>query len=223
MKEYSYKDPSGLSKLVVALLIYGAILNIAAAFSSYFEYELLSSIKEGAQVPEEIAYANDNRQATIGLSQTILFGITSIFFGKWIYRISCNAHYFSRATQRYSPGWAVGFYFIPIVNLWRPYQALRDAYEGFIDFTRDHKDNLVFPLWWFAWIVSNFLGRILFRSSMRDEEINEMIQTSLISVVSDSFDIFLDVMALLLVIMVTKACLTHQKKHTGEQVDSENV
>ena len=215
MKEYSYKDPSGLSKLVIAMLIIGALLDVAEAFSSYLEYELLVSVKEGAQVTEEMADANDNRQGVIGLSQTILFIITAIFFGKWIYRISWNAHYFSSSPQRHSPGWAVGYYFVPIVSLWRPYQALRDAYEAFIDSTRDHKDNLIFPLWWFAWIVSSFLGTMLLKSSMRAEELDELIQASLITVGSDSFNVFLDVIALFLVMMVTRACLTHQKRHSG--------
>jgi hypothetical protein len=26
-----------------------------------------------------------------------------------------------------SPGWGVGFWFIPVVNLWMPYQAIRDC------------------------------------------------------------------------------------------------
>ncbi len=223
MKEYTYKDPTGISRLVVTLLIAGAVLNAVAAFSSYLEYELVASVRDGFEVTEERVNANDNRQMIIGISQVVLFIATAIFFGRWIYRIGSNAHCFSSLRQRHSPGWAVGYYFVPVLNLWRPYQALRDAYEAFIDLARDNKYRVVFPLWWAAWLVSGFLGRITFNLSMRAEELDELMQASLVTVASDCFDVFLDVMAILLVLMVTKACLAHEKRQRSEQTHEVNL
>lgn len=223
MKNCTYKNPEILSRLVVILLVLGALLNTIAAFSSYLEYELLISIKEGAEITSLMADANDNRQGVIGLAQGILFIVTAVFFGSWIYRISSNAHSFTSSNQRHSPGWAVGYYFIPIVNLWRPYQALRDAYEAFLDLSKDNKDNIIFPLWWFAWIVSSILGRMLFKSHMRAEELDELIQSSLITIGSDSFDVFLDVIAVSLVVMVTKACVSHRERQGSDPDARANV
>ena len=142
----SYKDPSGVSKIVIALLIIGALLNAVAAISSYREYELLVSANQGALITEEMANSNDARQGLIGIAQVVLIIITAVFFLTWVYRISWNGHYFSNSTQRHSPGWAVAYFFIPIVNLWRPYQALWDAHQAFIDRTADSKGNFIFQL-----------------------------------------------------------------------------
>ena len=160
--------------------------------------------------------SNDARQGLIGIAQVVLVIITAVFFLTWVYRISWNGHYFSNSTQRHSPGWAVAYFFIPIVNLWRPYQALWDAHQAFIDRTADSKGNFIFQLWWFAWLVSCFLGRALFKTSMKAEELGELIQSSLLTVGTDSFNIFLDVMALLLVMLVTKACCTHNERYISE-------
>ena len=100
--------------------------------------------------------------------------------------------------------------------LWRPYQALRDAYESFLDLSRDGKDNVIFPLWWFAWIVSNILGRLLLQSTMEAEELDEMMHASLITVGSDSFDIFLNIIAIFMVTMVTRSCISHHNNQQGE-------
>ena len=139
-----------------------------------------------------------------------------MFFARWILRISRNAHSVAPLSQRYTPGWAIGYFFIPIVCLWRPYQALRDAYESFLDLSRDGKDNVIFPLWWFAWIVSNILGRLLLQSTMEAEELDEMMHASLITVGSDSFDIFLNIIAIFMVTMVTRSCISHHNNQQGE-------
>ena len=216
MKDYTYKKPESLSRFLVILLVLGALINTIAAFSSYLQYELLVSFREGAEITSQMADANDNRQGVIGLIQSILFVVTAVIFGKWIFRISSNAHSFSSLSQRHSPRWAVGYYFMPFVNLWRPYQALRDAYEAFLDSARGKENNIIFPLWWFAWIVSNIFDNMLFKSSMRAEELDELILSSLITIASDSFDVFLNIIAASLIVMVTKACLSHSKRQGSD-------
>ncbi|MGH9096998.1 MAG: DUF4328 domain-containing protein [Acidimicrobiales bacterium] len=49
-----------------------------------------------------------------------------IVFLIWQYRSASLARRLSYPA-RHSPGWGVGFWFIPIVNLWMPYQAIRDC------------------------------------------------------------------------------------------------
>lgn len=57
----------------------------------------------------------------------------------WTYRVVAN----NRRLGRYhsmGPGWAVGSYFIPIANLWRPLIALREAWHG-ADLSSPRSDN----------------------------------------------------------------------------------
>jgi uncharacterized protein DUF4328 len=44
----------------------------------------------------------------------------------WQFRAAKAARALAYPARR-SPGWGVGFWFIPVVNLWLPYQAIRDC------------------------------------------------------------------------------------------------
>ena len=57
----------------------------------------------------------------------ILCGIAAIVVEcVWQFRAASAARAMGLPAKR-SPGWGVGFWFIPIVNLWMPYQAIRDC------------------------------------------------------------------------------------------------
>lgn len=56
-----------------------------------------------------------------------LFGIAAIVVEcVWQFRAASAARAMGLPAKR-SPGWGVGFWFIPVVNLWMPYQAIRDC------------------------------------------------------------------------------------------------
>ena len=72
----------------------------------------------------------------------ILFGIAAIVVEcMWQFRAASAARAMGLPAKR-SPGWGVGFWFIPVVNLWMPYQAIRDclAYD-------DHSRAMVLRYW----------------------------------------------------------------------------
>jgi hypothetical protein len=111
-----------------------------------------------------------------------LIGIVSIVFlvallasfvlvGRWIYRASANAHALS-GEMTISPGWAVGWYFIPIANLFKPYQAMREIWMAshFRGDWRGEPSPSLLTGWWGLWIVVNILDNISMRLGARDEE-----------------------------------------------------
>jgi hypothetical protein len=61
------------------------------------------------------------------LSLTSLVTITvEVFFFIWQYRAARVARALTYPAK-HSPGWGIGFWFVPVVNLWMPYQAIRDC------------------------------------------------------------------------------------------------
>lgn len=82
-----------------------------------------------------------------------------VLFLVWVYEAYRIAGMLSRYPLHSTPGWAVGVFFLPIVNLWMPYQRLREIDEtshpetvAFEDEGRD--DRLLLGLWWGAWVFS---------------------------------------------------------------------
>ncbi|MFZ0250578.1 MAG: DUF4328 domain-containing protein [Acidimicrobiales bacterium] len=53
--------------------------------------------------------------------------------------------------SRYSPAWGVGCWFVPIVNLWMPYGAVRDCLPP------GHPQRPRVLHWWIAWLCTGFL------------------------------------------------------------------
>ncbi len=87
----------------------------------------------------------------------------------WMYRSNANARALGATGLQYTPGWSVGYWFIPLLNLVRPYQATKEIYQASlgdqVDFsgTQNWTSNVVpgfFGAWWFCWVVSNILQRI---------------------------------------------------------------
>jgi hypothetical protein len=54
--------------------------------------------------------------------------VGAVLFCRWLYRAYEDNQRLGGLPLKLSPAYAVGSFFIPVVNLWQPYQALRDLY-----------------------------------------------------------------------------------------------
>ena len=62
----------------------------------------------------------------------------------------------------FTPGWAVGWFFVPIANLFKPFQAMRElwtASHGEADRFGGEAPTEV-KLWWGAWLVGNIASTV---------------------------------------------------------------
>lgn len=110
------------------------------------------------------------------------FIISAIIVGMWIYRAHANLFAAGIEGLEFSPGWSVGWFFVPIANLFKPFQAMRELWNasyGLSDrFDADSPANM--KLWWAAYLVSGVLGNISFRMELSASRETQ----SLISLVS---------------------------------------
>jgi hypothetical protein len=170
---------------------------ICSAISSYMQYNLLDKFDTGLITAEQfnvLAVTNDNREQTIGLVCLGIFIASVILSGRWIYLSSKHNHQSGADGLHYSPGWSVGWYFIPIFSLWKPYQAMKQIYQVSVD-----KDNWkevgipgVLPIWWALWIISNAIGQIIIRTSSNANDIESLQIESLAYVVTVPLDLALN-------------------------------
>ncbi len=78
-----------------------------------------------------------------------------------VYRVTANSHALGRPRPESSPGFAVGSYFIPILNLFKPYQIMKECYTA----CRVDSTSLL-GFWWAAHIIFGILSQVSFRLSM---------------------------------------------------------
>src|SRR5207245_1107765 len=66
----------------------------------------------------------------LGFGHTAVMIITAVVFLIWLYRSYANLQALWTEGHTYAPGWAVGYYFIPILNLFRPCQVMQETWKG---------------------------------------------------------------------------------------------
>src|SRR5262245_32035959 len=126
MTTYPFQDINGLTGFLKVLLVLGVVLAVASGFSSFLQADLLSS----RNFTEAEAEANDSRQLAIGLAHLGLYLVTVIVFARWIIRANKNVRALGAVGLPTTPGWAVGYVFVPILHFWKPYQAMKDLWRA---------------------------------------------------------------------------------------------
>ena len=80
---------------------------------------------------------------------------TAILVLLWIHRANHNARQLGAADMQFTPGWAVGWYFVPIAWFWKPYQAMTEVWRASRNPSawRGEPVSLLLHWWWVLWIV----------------------------------------------------------------------
>lgn len=94
--------------------------------------------------------------------------ILIIVFLIWLYKAYSNLTPLQGQSLQSSPGWAVGWWFIPFANLVKPFQVVRELYnESDPEFDPQSSfmyvpagTPFVIGLWWAAFLLSGFAYRI---------------------------------------------------------------
>ena len=151
---HEFKDPTRLTTAAVGAVCAYMVIRPLFVISMWWE---LSSppLLEPEQLPAS---------AVVGLVMSLIAIACFILVGCWIYRASANAHTLS-SEMTISPGWAVGSYFIPILNLFRPFQGMKEAWlaSHFRGNWHDQAAPGLLILWWTLWLGVGFLDNIAWR------------------------------------------------------------
>ncbi len=204
-------DSLTLTKWVKLFLYIQILIAIVSLISGNMEYQLLSNYESGAYTSQELAIAdgeaNDRRQGAIATAYLFTFIVSGIIILKWIFRANYNARQLGAKDMKFTPGWSIGWYFIPVFLLWKPYQAMKEIWkasnnpEGW----KNEKVSAILHFWWFSWILNSFLGQAVMRMSLRAKEIDELKNLNLVYQASDVTGILLAIVTLALVSNIYKA------------------
>ncbi len=187
----------GLATAVCALLIMNILFDVISIVSNEMQIDLLKRAHAQAAVTIQEAEANDARQQTIGVVQTVLYIVTAIVFLIWLNRSYKVLIELGTPSTRFSPGWAVGYWFIPFINLWRPYQIVKELWCRSAEFhVSPIKAPIAIGVWWVAWIALNVSGRAVLSATLRAESIEEHMEATNLSTYSACLSIGAGALAL---------------------------
>jgi hypothetical protein len=147
----------------VLLLLIRLALSAVCVAAEYRCYSLFSRLDSGLSVAQEEAEAIGALTQTVSIANLVAAIVSFVAFLYWLYVHSRNAHALNASPLRFSPGWSVGCFFVPIANLWKPYQAMNELWAASDPDRSVQPANMapgpaVIKIWWAATVVSGFLG-----------------------------------------------------------------
>ena len=199
-------------------LLFGTLaISVVAIFSNLLQMGLLARAASGG-ISQAEAASNDARQQLIGVIQVVLYLATGVTFLVWFHRVHKNLPGLGGRQLKYSPGWAVGGFLVPFLNLVRPLQVMREAWHGSdpSGLERDMgpsgpslRNQLGTPAlmgwWWAFFLISGFLGNLIMRMSFAENQTLDQLKTlTTLMVFSDVLDVPSAILAISLVSRITR-------------------
>ena len=187
-----YRSAHTLAWAVIVLLAIGGGVELMYLLANMtFLIPLLERIRAGEVLRQDEAVTIDLVFGALGLLTLVAYVITVVLFCMWAYRTNANTRALGVSGMQYTPGWTVGWFFIPIMNLYRPYLAFREMWRAndisALDGSADWRQAPVSPLlgwWWGAWLLSNFVGWRVSQTSWAAETPDQLLRSAQLEVFS---------------------------------------
>lgn len=175
------RDNSQRARLAIIFIMVIMGLDVLMIGSSLLQIDLLYDLDQGIDVSDSTISANDFRESVIAILYLIAFTASAAFYIQWFRRAYWNLHTQTKNLE-YTEGWAAGAWFVPFVNLVRPYKIMKELYQetdriitergGFV---KANNQYTIISTWWIFWIIENIISNISSRLALRAESIEELL------------------------------------------------
>jgi len=202
-----YLPAQRLAQLVLVCLAIETLVCMASIGSTLMQAELLGRMQAGAPYTEAEANFNDLRQGAIGTLTIIMALISAFLFLKYLGRTNHNARALGVNDLSATPGWTIGYYFVPILNFFKPYQILQEIWKASAPETGDWKlraGSTLVGWYWGVRIVDLIANRVTSRLGMQSDPEGAQLIPHLLTITWISFgaevcDLVLNVLSIFLV------------------------
>lgn len=203
----AYRSPrgpaSGLRWLFYTLIAADAIGIVASVVENRFyrRYSDAEPVDEDAELPIVLF------SALVGFAQFALYTAVIVLFVVWFHRAYSNLPALGVEHLRWGSGWAIGAWFVPILNLWRPKQIANDIWRASDPHAppqqgaawREKDVPGVFQWWWAAFLVTNWIGNAAGRAVWTADTPTELARSAAVNGISNAFDILAALLAIAVV------------------------
>ncbi len=125
-----YQSPRTRANWTVGLLVATCVVSGFVLLSMLEVLGMARQVVAGQYVSDaDWNEAISNVDGLLALSFALLIATATAFL-LWVHRASKNLVSLGAHGQRFSPAWAVGWWFVPIMMLFRPYQVMAEIWRG---------------------------------------------------------------------------------------------
>lgn len=192
---------------LIAFYVLG-VIQIAFMISSFLQYLLLKRMQNGNYTQQE-ATINDIRHQIIAYANIGVYIACIVLFILWFRRAYNNLNLSNKAYTKYAEGWAAGAWFVPFINLVRPYFIMQEIWVKTQEATHNlitHKNGKIIGWWWVIWIINN-IGTNFINRYFKETDVEELITSTSASIIFN----FIELVALVLLIIIIKNIMVFEK------------
>lgn len=202
-----YQSPGKRTTVTVVAFVILGLATLVFFLATISEMTMLQRVVDGEVVTDAEFVANDELQSIVGSLSTIAFILIVVVFCFWIHRVSKNLEPLGVMNQRFSPGWAVGWWFVPIMGFFRPYQVMKEIWTGSHSFETDISP--IIGWWWALYLISSGVDQIAARGFLSSETAEDLLVADWVSLGGD----LLNLVAMVLAVILIKQIASGQDVH----------
>ncbi len=197
------KDNSRRAREVIIFFWIYIAMSVFSILGGLYQYNLVNSgLTDSAAITQEAAATNELIQRIAGLLSIGSFIALAVFFIRWFRRAYYNLHNLPGAYASLEEGWAAGAWFIPFLNLVRPYQIMKEIWEGtqqFLAHRMTPRSSALVNSWWAIYLGTNIFSGIASRLVAGSGTLEGLKTNTIIYIISEVLSIAAAVVAMLLV------------------------
>ena len=133
-EEISFLPPFLSTRFSVLMLGWMFLLTAALSWLAvgidYAQLKLATRLAAGVEVERSTWLAHWLTERAVSGVQLLCMGLTALAFLFWLYRVRVNVRALGMRKMRYRREWTLLGFLIPILNLHRPYQVVREIWQA---------------------------------------------------------------------------------------------
>lgn len=163
----TYRSISFLTYATIGAVALNALALLLQIVALIGQWRLLSRMADHAFASQgdvaTAAQASDGLVALAALLFVVSLVLAYIVAGFWIYNAACNVRALGARGFQNSPGWAVGWYAVPLMSLFKPFQAMEEIYQASASPARWQglETPVLLRFWWGAWLLAGITGYVV--------------------------------------------------------------
>lgn len=155
-----YRSATVRARAAMAALGAFLLAEVVAVVADAGRIGITNRILQGTDVSDGEITSSDDLVRHTAVVELTLVALCAVLFLTWLYRVVANGPALGGRGLRFTPGWAVGWWFVPVANLVRPFQAVAEAW-GVAGRDQGARLGLLLPAWWglsVLGVVSHFVA-----------------------------------------------------------------
>ena len=211
IKNREYSSPKKRADWATALLVILGIFTVFSIVGAMGDIGTLQDMKNGEPLTAEELEARGGGVPGAEIIGTALSIGIAVAFLIWLFKASSNLASLGTRGQKFSPTWAVLWWFIPIAWLFMPYFVMKEIWEiSHPEGTGYEMSPLIGP-WWITWLISGWASDITFEIFLKGEASRgELIMGNLAGIISDGVSLASLVM---IIVILRKITSNQERKH----------